>query len=50
MEGNSANLDTLTIPGMTPGDAARELSTGLQADLGMTYDAARIGHRHTPAL
>lgn len=28
---------------MTPGDAARELSAGLQSDLGMTYDATRIG-------
>ena len=38
-----STLDALTIPGMTPGDAARELAAGLQSDLGMTYDAARIG-------
>ena len=39
----ATTLDALTIPGMTPGDAARELSAGLQAHLGMAYDAARIG-------
>ena len=39
----ATTLDALTIPGMTPGDAARELSAGLQSDLGMTYDATRIG-------
>ena len=39
----TTTLETLTIPGMTPGDAARELATGLQSDLGMTYDATRIG-------
>ena len=39
----ATTLETLTIPGMTPGDAARELSAGLQSDLGMTYDATRIG-------
>ena len=39
----TTTLETLTIPGMTPGDAARELAAGLQSDLGMTYDAARIG-------
>ena len=39
----ATTLETLTIPGMTPGDAARELAAGLQFDLGMTYDATRIG-------
>ena len=39
----ATTLDALTIPGMTPGDAARELAAGLQSDLGMTYDATRIG-------
>ena len=39
----ATTLETLTIPGMTPGDAARELAAGLQSDLGMTYDATRIG-------
>ena len=39
----STILAALTVPGMTPGDAARELSAGLQSDLGMTYDATRIG-------
>lgn len=38
-----STLDALTIPGMTPGDAARELAAGLQSDLGATYDATRIG-------
>lgn len=39
----TTTLETLALPGMTPGDAARELAAGLQADLGMTYDATRIG-------
>ena len=39
----TTTLETLALPGMTPGDAARELAAGLQSDLGMTYDAARIG-------
>ena len=39
----TTTLETLTLPGMTPGDAARELAAGLQSDLGMTYDATRIG-------
>ncbi len=39
----STTLETLTLPGVMPGDAARELAAGLQSDLGMTYDATRIG-------
>ena len=39
----ATTLEALTLPGMTPGDAARELSNGLKSDLGMTYDATRIG-------
>ena len=39
----TTTLETLALPGMTPGDAARELAAGLQSDLGMTYDATRIG-------
>ena len=39
----TTTLETLALPGMMPGDAARELSAGLQSDLGMTYDATRIG-------
>jgi len=39
----TTTLDALTLPGMTPGDAARELSNGLKSDLGMIYDATRIG-------
>lgn len=39
----ASTLEALTLPGMTPGDAARELANGLKSDLGMTYDATRIG-------
>ena len=39
----ATTLEALTLPGMTPGDAARELSNGLKSDLGMIYDATRIG-------
>lgn len=36
-------LATLTIPGVTHGDAARMLVDGLNADLGTAYDTARLG-------
>ena len=39
----TTTFEALSIPGMTAGDAARELAAGLQSDLGMTYDATRIG-------
>ena len=39
----ATTLYALTLPGMTPGDAARELSNGLKSDLSMIYDATRIG-------
>lgn len=39
----ATTIKALTLPGMTPGDAARELSNGLKSDLGMIYDATRIG-------
>ena len=39
----ATTLDALTLPGMTLGDAARELSDGLHRDLGVKYDINRIG-------
>jgi len=39
----SATLEALTIPGMTPGDAARELVDGLNADLGTFYTTNDLG-------
>lgn len=39
----SISLDALTIPGMTPGDAARELVDGLNADLGTAYSTNDLG-------
>ena len=38
-----STLATLTIPGITHGDAARMLVDGLNADLGASYDTARLG-------
>ena len=39
----SATLEALTIPGMTPGGAARELVDGLNADLGTAYSTNDLG-------
>ena len=39
----TTTFEALSVPGMTAGDAARELANGLKSDIGMTYDATRIG-------
>ncbi len=39
----ATTLEALTLPRMTPGDAARELSDGLEIDLGVKYGVNRIG-------
>jgi len=39
----ATTLDALTLPGMTPGDAAREIVDGLNADLGTAYSTNDLG-------
>ncbi len=39
----TTTLDALTIPGMTPGYAARELVDGLNGDLGTAYSTNDLG-------
>ena len=39
----ATTLDALTIPGMTPGDAARQLIDGLNADLRTAYSTNDLG-------
>ena len=39
----SSTLDALTIPGMTLGDAARQLVDGLNGDLGTSYTTNDLG-------
>ena len=39
----ATTLSALTIPGMTPGDAARELVDGLNGDLGTAYSTNDLG-------
>lgn len=39
----ATTLDALTLPGMTPGDAARELVDGLNGDLGTAYSTNDLG-------
>lgn len=36
-------LATITIPGMTPGDASRELADSLSAELGVSYSTNDVG-------
>lgn len=36
-------FDAVTVPGMKPGDAAREIVEGLNADLGTAHDIKRLG-------
>lgn len=39
----ATTLDALTLPGMTPGDAAREIVDGLNGDLGTAYSTNDLG-------
>ena len=39
----TATLDALTLPGMTPGDTARELVDGLNAELRTAYSTNDLG-------
>ncbi len=39
----ATTLDALTTPGMTPGDASRELVDGLNSDLATSYSTNDLG-------